>query len=142
MSKLQKKPAAHKRGHPTLQNMNVIFALLDPDPDFGSGSTGPIESGSNPDPGPQPWFREDLVGGERGGEEPERAVVLYNVPAVVVRLPKGNPDVVVLHERHPHAANCAHATHKRRTRDKISIKQSSASVTFFRYGYGSCYFLS
>ncbi len=57
MSKLQKKPAAHKRGHPTLQNMNfkifflllwVIFALLDPDPDsgFGSGSTGPIESGS------------------------------------------------------------------------------------------------
>jgi hypothetical protein len=41
MSKLQKKPAAHKRGHPTLQNMNfkkicllllVIFALLDPDP--------------------------------------------------------------------------------------------------------------
>jgi hypothetical protein len=23
MSKLQKKPAAHKRGHPTLQNMNL-----------------------------------------------------------------------------------------------------------------------
>ncbi len=53
MSKLQKKPAAHKRGHPTLQNMNlkkkilllwVIFALLDPDPDS--------ESGSNPDPKP------------------------------------------------------------------------------------------
>jgi hypothetical protein len=42
MFKLKKKPAAHKRGHPTLQNMNfkkkflllwVIFALLDPDPD-------------------------------------------------------------------------------------------------------------
>jgi hypothetical protein len=42
MSKLQKKPSALKRGHPTLQNMNfyqivllllVIFALLDPDPD-------------------------------------------------------------------------------------------------------------
>jgi hypothetical protein len=38
MSRLQKKPPAHKRGHPTLQNMNflllwVIFALLDPDPD-------------------------------------------------------------------------------------------------------------
>jgi hypothetical protein len=42
MSKLQKKPSALKRGHPTLQNMNFyhfflllwfIFALLDPDPD-------------------------------------------------------------------------------------------------------------
>jgi hypothetical protein len=33
----------------------VIFALLDPDPDseFGSRSTDPIESGSNPNP--QPW---------------------------------------------------------------------------------------
>jgi hypothetical protein len=61
MSKLQKKPSALKRGHPTLQNMNfynfflllwVIFVLLDPDPDSesGSGSTGPIESGSNPNP--------------------------------------------------------------------------------------------
>jgi hypothetical protein len=32
----------------------VIFALLDSDPDSesGSGSTGPIESGSNPDPTP------------------------------------------------------------------------------------------
>jgi hypothetical protein len=28
----------------------VIFALLDPDPDSESGSTDPIESGSNPDP--------------------------------------------------------------------------------------------
>ncbi len=65
MSKLQKKPSALKRGHPTLQNMNfynfflllwVIFALLDPDPDSesGSGSTGLIESGSNPDPDPNP----------------------------------------------------------------------------------------
>ncbi len=65
-SKLQKKPSALKRGHPTLQNMNfnkfflllrVIFALLDPDPDSesGSGSTEPIESGSNPDP--QPWLK-------------------------------------------------------------------------------------
>jgi hypothetical protein len=49
MFKLQKKPTAHKKGHPTLQNVNfkkkilllwVIFALLDPDPDpdseFGS----------------------------------------------------------------------------------------------------------
>jgi hypothetical protein len=31
----------------------VIFALLDPDPD--SGSTSPIESGSNPDPDLKPW---------------------------------------------------------------------------------------
>ncbi len=63
MSKLQKKPSALKRGHPTLQNMNfykfflllwVIFALLDPDSE--SGSTDPIESGSNPDP--QPWYHE------------------------------------------------------------------------------------
>jgi hypothetical protein len=55
MSKLQKKPTAHKRGHPTLQNVNlkkkflllwVIFAHLDPDPEYGS----------NPDPDPKPWF--------------------------------------------------------------------------------------
>jgi hypothetical protein len=34
----------------------VIFALLDPDPDseYGSGSTGPIEYGSNTDPAPKP----------------------------------------------------------------------------------------
>ncbi len=50
-------PSALKRGHPTLQNMNlkflllwVIFGLLDPDPDSESGSADPIESGSNPDP--------------------------------------------------------------------------------------------
>ncbi len=62
MSRLQKKPPAHKRGHPTLQNMNffyfcgVIFALLDPDPysNYGSGSNGPIEYGSNTDPDPDP----------------------------------------------------------------------------------------
>jgi hypothetical protein len=32
----------------------VIFALVDPDPDseYGSGFTDPIESGSNPDPQP------------------------------------------------------------------------------------------
>jgi hypothetical protein len=55
MPKLQKKPSALKRGHPTLQNMKffnfflllwVIFALLDPDSESGSGSTDPIESGS------------------------------------------------------------------------------------------------
>jgi hypothetical protein len=54
MSKLQKKPAAHKRGHPTLQYMLLKFFstcvghFCPP----GSGSTGPIESGSNPDPKP------------------------------------------------------------------------------------------
>jgi hypothetical protein len=67
MSKLQKKPSALKRGHPTLQNMNfykfflllwVIFALLDPDTESGSRSTDPIESGSNPDP--QPWFLDPV----------------------------------------------------------------------------------
>jgi hypothetical protein len=38
----------------------VIFALLDPDPDseYGSGSTGPIESGSNWDPDPQPCRKQ------------------------------------------------------------------------------------
>jgi hypothetical protein len=30
----------------------VIFALLDPDSESGSGSTDPIESGFNPDPQP------------------------------------------------------------------------------------------
>jgi hypothetical protein len=40
----------------------VIFALLDPDPD--SGSTDPIESGSNPDP--QTWLLpKELQGKER-----------------------------------------------------------------------------
>ncbi len=53
MSKLQKKPSALKRGHPTLQNMNfykiflllrVVFALLDPDWDFKSGSNPDSDS--------------------------------------------------------------------------------------------------
>ncbi len=60
MFKLQKKPSALKRGHPTLKTWTftnfflllwVIFALP------GSGSTDPIESGSNPDPDPQPCFK-------------------------------------------------------------------------------------
>jgi len=55
MSELQKKPSAFKRGHPTLQNMNlnnfflllwVIFALLDPNPD--------LVTRLNPDPDPDP----------------------------------------------------------------------------------------
>ncbi len=47
--------------------MWVVFALLDlvpdlvpdpvPDPDSESGSTGPIESGSNPDPDPKPCLK-------------------------------------------------------------------------------------
>jgi hypothetical protein len=37
----------------------VIFARLDPDPDseYGSGSTDPIEYGSNTDPDPQPCLQ-------------------------------------------------------------------------------------
>jgi hypothetical protein len=38
----------------------VIFALLDPDPDseYGSGSTDPIESGSDTVLDPQPWSQK------------------------------------------------------------------------------------
>jgi hypothetical protein len=58
-----------QKGHPTLQNMNfkkilllcVIFALLDPDPDFESGSTDPIESGSNPVSDPQPCLKRIIL---------------------------------------------------------------------------------
>jgi hypothetical protein len=49
MSKLQKKPSALKRGHPTLQNMNFYKFFSTSVGHFcpsGSGSTGPIESGS------------------------------------------------------------------------------------------------
>jgi hypothetical protein len=50
-----------KREHPALQNIKLlfflllwaIFALLDPDSKYGSGSTDLIESGSNPDPNPK-----------------------------------------------------------------------------------------
>jgi hypothetical protein len=60
---LQKKPSALKREHPALQNMKflkfflllwVIFGLLNPDldPEYGSRSIDPIESGSNSDPQP------------------------------------------------------------------------------------------
>jgi hypothetical protein len=42
----------------------VIFALLDPDPDldseYGSGSTGPTEYGSNPDPDTDPDSKPSL----------------------------------------------------------------------------------
>jgi hypothetical protein len=71
MSQLQEKPSALKREHPALQKMKfinfflclwVIFALLGPDGESGSGyrSRDPIESGSNQDsyPDPQHWFRE------------------------------------------------------------------------------------
>jgi hypothetical protein len=33
----------------------VIFALLDPDSESGTGFTDLIESGSNPDPDPKHW---------------------------------------------------------------------------------------
>jgi hypothetical protein len=47
----QKKPSAPKREHPALENIKfllswVIFALLDPDSEYGSGSIDVIESGS------------------------------------------------------------------------------------------------
>jgi hypothetical protein len=54
-SKLREKPSALKREHPELQKMKfkkkvlfsrVIFALLDPDSQTGSGSKDHIESGS------------------------------------------------------------------------------------------------
>jgi hypothetical protein len=59
MSKLQKKPSALKRGHPTLQNINFYnffstFVGYFCPPGSGSGFTDPIESGSKPDP--QPCF--------------------------------------------------------------------------------------
>jgi hypothetical protein len=45
-----------------------IFALLDPDPDseYGSGSTDPIESGSNWDPDLQPCFFQCSCGSGYG----------------------------------------------------------------------------
>jgi hypothetical protein len=65
-SKLKKKPSALKREHTALQNMKflnlflflwVIFALLDLDPDYESGSisTDLIEYESNSDPDPIHW---------------------------------------------------------------------------------------
>jgi hypothetical protein len=41
----------------------VIIALLDPDPnsESGSGSTDPIESGSNPDLDPQPCLFDQKI---------------------------------------------------------------------------------
>jgi hypothetical protein len=59
----QKRPSNTSK-HEFFLLLWVIFALLDPDPDseYGSGSTGPIEYGSNtdsdPDPDPKPWFEE------------------------------------------------------------------------------------
>jgi hypothetical protein len=64
-SKLQKKPSALKREHPALQNMkflnfflllSVIFDLLDPDSEYGSGSADLSESGPNTDPDPKHWW--------------------------------------------------------------------------------------
>jgi hypothetical protein len=53
----QKRPSNTSK-HEFFLLLWVIFALLDPNPDseYGSGSTGPIEYGSNPDPDPTPWF--------------------------------------------------------------------------------------
>jgi len=53
MSKLQKKPLKEAIQH--FKKWTSTNFFLDPDPDFESrsGSTGPIEYGSNPDP--KPW---------------------------------------------------------------------------------------
>jgi hypothetical protein len=66
MSRLQKKPPAHKRGHPTLQNMNFFYfcgsflpswiqiririQITDPDPD------PMVRLNTDPDPDPKHWF--------------------------------------------------------------------------------------
>jgi hypothetical protein len=44
--------------------LHCIFSLLDPDPasESESGSTDPIESGSNSDPDLQPWLQVRYVG--------------------------------------------------------------------------------
>jgi hypothetical protein len=49
--------------------LGVNFALLDPDLDSESGSTGPIESGSNPDLDPKSW----ILGLTRSGWMPKNA---------------------------------------------------------------------
>jgi hypothetical protein len=65
MSRLQKKPPAHKRGHPTLQNMNFFYfcgsflpswiririQITDPDPD----PMGRLNTDPDTDPDPKPW---------------------------------------------------------------------------------------
>jgi hypothetical protein len=58
-----------------IQLLWVIFALLDPDSE--SGSTNPIESGSNPDtdPDPQPCFK--------------RFRVEFRISGLRIRIPRG-----------------------------------------------------
>ncbi len=49
---LQEKPSDLKREHPSFQNKKfLIFALLDPDPDYESGSETPISRFSLPPAG-------------------------------------------------------------------------------------------
>ncbi len=63
-SSSQKRPSNTSK-HEIFLLLWVIFALLDPDPDpysnYGSGSNGPIEYGSNTDPDtdpdPKPWYK-------------------------------------------------------------------------------------
>jgi hypothetical protein len=45
----------------TILLLCVIFALLDPDPDFESGSTDPIESGSHSVADPQPCLKRIIL---------------------------------------------------------------------------------
>jgi hypothetical protein len=67
-SKLQKKHSTLKREHPALQKLKFLnffyfcgsflpsWIRMDPDYEYGSGSTDLIESGSNMDPDPKAWL--------------------------------------------------------------------------------------
>jgi hypothetical protein len=77
----------------------VIFALLDRDTGFtyGSGSTDLIESGSNRDPDPQPWFK--LKGKSSSLKKEHLALKNLNFPhfcgsfwAIRIRIPNADPD--------------------------------------------------
>jgi hypothetical protein len=90
MFKLQKKPSALKREHPALQNMKFLnfSTFVDQFCSPGSGSTDPIESGSNPGPGPDPkhWVvQPDLVSeyGRNPDEDPSFEIELVSDPQII-----------------------------------------------------------
>jgi hypothetical protein len=62
----------------------VIFALLDPDSDseYGSGSTDPIESGSNWDADPQPCFEGLASLFPVVGQEGEEGSLIWQTPCL------------------------------------------------------------
>jgi hypothetical protein len=100
MSKLQKKPAAHKRGHPTLQNMNFFYFCgsflpswiripnTDPDPDpLARLNTDPIWI-RNPglmDPDPDPGGPKTCgSGGSRSGFGSRSAALRASKPVLQI----------------------------------------------------------